>query len=412
MTSTHPSIPPATRRRIARSLVALALASFAAALGCAPKAAPPAPSPSAPAPAAPVILQTCPGPADGPSILVNALEDAHRALVANPATPLPPACVLSALSQIRGPMPDSIGDHALAIAAELERRGTTQADLLASEVTLLSRARRYADASRAYARLVAIDPQPPMDIARLAAAAAWQRADTSALLRILSTASRRAEAPPPLRTEYTVLRQVGALRSAINEARGFVRQNSRYTAAYPSLVGNFGTLGLTDSVVAYLRRALAQGTSRASLSPALDPYVNTMLRHATLYGSTYGWDAPIAGAMRVDSALSTPSTKFLVASLMVQSVVPAIDEIGALVTPPSWLPRTIGAADASDAARTRSAGCRRIARVSASVDAADARLRAGGSGFAVPAVQRLVSALSNERSRLEALGDVCARGSR
>ena len=134
-----------------------------------------------------------------------------------------------------------------------------------------------------------------------------------------------------------MLRQVGELRAAINEARGLIRQNPKYVAAYPSLVGNFGTLGAADSVGAYLRRGMAQGAPRASLVPALDPLVNTVLRHASLYGSTYGWEGQIASAMRVDSVLSTASTKFLVAALIAQSAEKRIAEIGALVSGSSWV---------------------------------------------------------------------------
>src|SRR5262249_24389368 len=164
----------------------------------------------------------------------------------------------------------------------------------------------------------AIDPQPPLVIIRFAVVAAHQRGDTATMLRLLSGAAARPDAPPAFRTEHTVLQKVGALRSAIDESRGFIRQNPKYAAAYPSLVGNFGTLGKADSVIAYIVRALRQGVARSSLAPTVDPFVNTLLRHAALYGSAYGWETQIAAATRLDSALSTPSTKFLVASLIAQ----------------------------------------------------------------------------------------------
>jgi hypothetical protein len=355
-------------------------------------------------------MLTCPGPSDGPSILVNAVEEAYRGLLANPTTPLPPTCVLAAYAQVSAVLPDSIDAHALAVAAELGRRGSNDHDLLTSEIVLSARSRRYADVSRFYDRLAAIDSQPPMQAARLAIAAARQRADTAALSRILSRVSGRADASPALRSELTVLRQVSALHSAIAEARGLIRQNPKYVAAYPSLIANFGTLGTADSVAAYVRRALAQGATRASLTPAVDPLVNTMLRHAALYGSTYRWDTVIAAAMRVDSSTASASTRFLVAALIAQSAEPQIAQIDMLVSGNSWLPGSMGAAATGEAARGRAAACDRIPALTASLDLAQLRLREGGDRYAGGGVSQLVGSLANEKSRLAALQDVCGRG--
>ncbi len=216
-------------------------------------------------------MQTCPSAADGPSIVVGAVEDAHRAFVANPSTPLPPPCVLVAFAHVPVAVPDTINAHAIALAAELARRGGTQRELHESEVLLYSRAHRYAEVSRAYDALAATDPQPSIELARAAIVAARQRADTATLLRILTRTTARSDAPAILRSELNVLRQVAALHSAIAEARGLVRQNPKYVAGYPSLVGNFGTLGMADSVVTYIRRALANGATRASLTSTVDP---------------------------------------------------------------------------------------------------------------------------------------------
>jgi hypothetical protein len=207
--------------------------------------------------------------------------------------------------------------------------------------------------------------------------------------------------------ERTVLQQVGALRSAINESRGFVRQNPKYVAAYPSLIGNFGTLGNVDSVVVYIGRALGQGVTRPSLATAVDPAVNTLLRHATLYGnSSYGWETQIAAATRLDAALTTPSTKFLVASLIAQSAEQPIAELSPLIEGSSIFPGM----SANAASERRGPACRRIGPLTSSLDVATARLREGGDRFAVAAgVAQLGAALSAERERLVALQEVCAR---
>jgi tetratricopeptide (TPR) repeat protein len=389
-----------------RFMNAVGFAALAAAVACAPASPPATPAPTPTGPAAPSIMQTCPGPTDGPSIIVNAIEEANRALATNPATPLPPACVIGAYTQLTTLLPDSIDVHALAIATELSRRGGNQKELLAGEVVLFARAKRYAEASSAFERLTAIDRQPSLQVMHLAIIAARERSDTASLIRLLTRASSAPDAMPAYRAELNVVRQAGALRSAIDEARGLVRQNPKYVAAYPSLIGNFGTLGLADSMVAYARRALAQGAPRASLVAAVDPFVNATLRHAALYGSSYGWEKPVAAAMRVDSVLASPSTKFLVASLIVQAAEPDIAEIGALVSGTSWIARASGA-DAT--ARNRATGCGRIAGVSASLNVAESKLRDGGDRYAGGGVAQITSGLKAERGRLGDLQAVCAR---
>lgn len=386
---------------------------LAVATACAPAASTPTPSPTPAAPSAPTVMQTCPSASDGPSIIVNAIEDAHRALEANASTPLPPPCVLTAFARLTNPVPDVLETHAIDLASALARRGGNQRDLHESEVLLYARAHRYADVSRAYDALAAVEPMPSMDVARAAIVAAHERADTAALVRLLARNASRGDASPALRAELNVLRQVGALHTAINEARGLVRQNPKYLAGYPSLVGNFGTLGEPDSVVAYVRRALGQGAARSSLTSALDPLVNTMLRHAALYGSANRWATPIAAAERVDSALSSPSTKFLVASLLVQMAEPSIAEISALVNGTSYTPRALGvpsgAALGAESAASRVAGCRRIPAILVSLTIAEARMREGGSRYSGGGAAQVAAAIGGERTRLTDLQAACTR---
>ena len=131
-----------------RLLLAATLAALAAALGCAPKA--PSTSPAATGgPASPTVMRSCPDPSDGPSIVVNAIEEAHRAFVANAATRLPPVCVLGGVFASAWRDSGLIDAHALTIAAELGRRGASERELLSSEIVLFARARRYAEVSRA-----------------------------------------------------------------------------------------------------------------------------------------------------------------------------------------------------------------------------------------------------------------------
>lgn len=399
----------ASSRQLHRYYAPMALCVLAGAVACATKTTLPAPVAAPPTAGVPTVMQTCPDPTDGPSIVINAVDEAHRALVANPTTPLPPPCVLAAFARIASPLPDSLNTGALALATELRRRGSNQRELLATEIVLLARMRRYADASASYARLVALDSQPSIEVTRLAIAAAHQRSDTATLVRILARTASQPGAGPAMAAELNVLRQVSALRAAINEARGLIRQNPKYVGGYPSLVGNFGTLGMADSVVAYIRHALAQSVPRATLSPSVENFATATLRHATLYGSTYGWDAQIAAATRVDSALTSPATKFLVASLLVQSAEPAIAEISSQVSETSLSPRPTDAAARDQVEQRRAAGCRRIVPISQRFDAAQTYLRNGGDRVPAGGVQQLAAALAAGQSTLTTLQERCAK---
>jgi hypothetical protein len=391
-------VPPAAFLRGATAVVL-----FAALSGCASKPTSTA-SASAPAaaPATPAWL-SCPGPSDGVSIVADAITEAHRAFVSNPSTQLPPACVFSALAGVANSVSDSTVVRALVLAAEVRRRGPEPRDLAAAEVVLLSRAHRYAEVSRAYDRLAALDSQPALHVVRLAIAAARQRGDTASLLRILARTVPRHDATAAMRTEYNVVRQASQLWAAVNEARGLLRQNPKYLAAYPSLVGNFGTLGLADSVAATSRRALAAGATRSAILPSVELLVSAMLRHAALYGSAYPWESAIASATRVDSALSTPSTKFLTATLIVYAAEARSSEIGVLVGTPA-LSRTADAATKEQ----RATGCRRIPAVAASLDLAERRLREGGDSYQGGNGQ-VRSGISAAREKLSSLQDICTR---
>ena len=328
-------------------------------------------------------------------------------MAANPTGPVPPVCLVAAFARIQTAIPDSLDEHAIAIAAELDKRGMDRKNLLASEVALLARAHRYAEVSRTYDRLVAIDPHPSTDVMRLAIVAAYQRADSTSLLRLLTVAAARPDAPPALKSEQNVMRQVAALKSAINESRGLIRQNPKYTQAYPSLVGNFGTMGATDSVVAYIERGLKQGASRAWIATGLDLFVNAMLRHAAVYGSAYGWDAQIAAATRVDEALSTSSTKFLIASLIVQGMEPRIAELTSQITGSSLVPHATSAAASGDLGRPPA--CQRVTTALSSLDVASSKMKEGGDRYTGGGVPQIAAGIGAERERLTALRDVCTR---
>ena len=200
--------PPFTLSAFLRGVMVAAV--VAGLSGCASKpTSASAPAPAA-APAAPAWL-SCPGPSDGASIVADDINEAHRAFASNPSTQLPPACVFSALAGVATGVTDSTVARALVLTGEVRRRGPATRELAAAEVVLLARAHRYAEVTRAYDRLVALDSQPAFQVVRLALGAARQRGDTVSLLRILARTVPRHDATAAMRTEYNVVRQASQL---------------------------------------------------------------------------------------------------------------------------------------------------------------------------------------------------------
>jgi hypothetical protein len=380
--------------RMLRVLPLATAIALIAPIACAPSSssAPGARGARGPAPGG-TTSQTCPAPDDGPTIVVEAIESAHRAIAANPATMPPPVCLVAAVAQLQTPIADSTREHALSVAAAIGRRGNAQAELLVSEMMLLSGLERHADVSRTYDRLLAVDSAPSFEIVRIALGAAHARADTATLARIVAKTASRSGAPAAFRTESDVLRNVGRLWTAVNQAGDILRQYPRTVNQYPSIVANFATLALPDSVAAYARRGVANGATRAALMSSIESFASTMQRHAWLYGSAYNWDRALTGAMRVDSALSIPSTKFLMASFAVQSVSPAVADAS-------------GDVDSNDAAR-RATACQALTRASSTLEAADAHLRAAGNRPTADAVNSLDAALRATRNRVTELRARC-----
>lgn len=392
----------------ARARAKIALIASLGLAACAPKAAV-APRSAEPAPGpVPGVMRRCPDESDGPSIVANAIEDAHRAVSRDPSAQLPPACVVTAFARMPQVVPESLDTHALALATELERRGADARELIAGEMAIRARRRQFTELWSAYVRLTAVDSQPAIDVLRLAASAARARGDSASLMAILAKGSARADATTTMRNEYAVLQRVSALATAINQARGFIRQNPKYVAAYPSLVANFGTLGLADSVAAYTRRGLTNGATPAALTPVLESLVNTLLRHASLYSSVFDWNAAIAGAERVDAALPSAATKFLIASLIVKSAGPRIAEADALVNGLSWWPSREAGSAAPGAAATRADGCARAGALNAALDVAQRSLGQGGDRFPNGGPE-LVAPYATARGLVESIIAVCGK---
>jgi hypothetical protein len=393
---------PLTSRAVVAAVAILSV------YGCAPKTAPapvpaPAPPPAvvAPTPVGPTVATTCPSPTDGPSIVVSAVEESYRAFRANPTGAIPPACVLTAFAKLNTSLPDSMVGHAVSLAEEATRREPKAMERLTTETVLLARAARHGDALRAYNRVVAEDSaRVTPELHRIGIRAAHRVADTASLLRALTRASRDPGASPSFNMEQRIITSVRALLTAIESGRGLLRQNPNYVAAFPSLIINFGQLGNSDSVMAYARRALAARAEPTSITGAMDAIVATMLRHATLYGPVESWETLVRKGMRVDSTLSTPSTKLLVSALITYAADAQVAEIAALVGGKVVGPMVGDAESRARAAADRDVGCRRIPSLKALLDVAEARLRDGGSRYPGPTVPAIVTGLSQARNSI------------
>jgi hypothetical protein len=333
--------------------------------------------------------------------VVGAVEESYRAWRANPTGAIPPGCILTAFAKVTAPLPDSTVGHAISLAEEATRREPKALERLSTETILLARAARHSDALRAYNRAVAEDStRVAMELHRIGIKAAHRVADTASLLRALTRAARDPGASTSFSTERQIITRVPGLLDAIVTGRGFLRQNPNYVAAFPSIIINFGQLGNADSVMLYVRRALAARAEPTAIAPGMDAIVATVLRHATLYGPVDGWDNLVKKGMRIDSTLSTPSTKLMMAALITYAADAQVADIDALVSGKVAAPMATDAESRARAAADRATGCSRIPSVKASLDVAEAKLRDGGSRYPGPTVPAIVAGLSQARNSI------------
>lgn len=337
---------------------------------------------------------------------------AHAAWTANPRAPLPPDCVFEAIA--RNPLvhSDSAIVQALDLSAEALRRSPENPLVLKARITLLSRAGRYADVAGAVDELFFVRPSmlSPAEY-RLAIAAAMRLHDTVAIVNRLANAATRFPRMELFAREYDVWRQLPRLRAVIDTVRRRMAAEPSLTEGYSILASVYGNLDMPDSALANARRALKRGVPPAVVGPALESLIGVRMRRAQLLGSVELWQRTLTVATSIDSVLSTPASKYLVALALSEIVAD-----GTRLAQEIHFGLETGRPEGFGRVEIRDSGtavlhvmtCERLAELQVMITTANAKLAAGGRRFSPETVPALQSQLDTMKTILEQLKPRCA----
>ena len=92
-----------------------------------------------------------------------------------------------------------------------------------------------------------------------------------------------------------------------------MRDDKTLTLGYANLVSIYGNLDMADSALAYTRIALKSGVARSVVATSLESLIGVTLRHAQFMDAPDIWERTLPRAEKIDSALSTPASKYLLA---------------------------------------------------------------------------------------------------
>lgn len=340
------------------------------------------------------------------------LGRAHAAWRQNPQAPIPPLCVYEAIARAPVAHSDLAVAAALDLGAEALRRSPGDAMLLKARIVLLYRAQRYAEVAPTMDELFFNGGSAHVteEAHRVTVAAAMQLRDTAAITNRLANAAERYPRSHLFAPEYEIWRQFKRLNALVDSVHLRMKQDPRVVGGYASLASIFGNLDRPDSAIAYTKLALKHGVSRPLIEPALGSLIGLRLRRAQILASPAVWRATLPVALAADSALSTPSSKYLVAITLLEIVADqarlaqAINYSLGTGEPggPGRISLTPGQAPTLQVLT-----CERLAELNRMIQQARANLDAGGDKFAVQTIPALRSGLAGMTATLGQLKPRC-----
>lgn len=341
----------------------------------------------------------------------NEVEVAFARWQKAPTDPVPAACLYAAVARSPLLQSDSVILKALDLSAEALRRSPENPDILAARIVLLSRARRYAEVAPAMDELFLARPTATtQEMHRLTVGAVMQLHDTSAILSRLGNAAARFGSSPTFAPEYEVWRQIPRLRALVDTVHRIMGKDPTLIVGLVNLSSIYGNLDQPDSALVYARRALRAGNSRDVVAKALESLIGVKLRRAQLIGVPEVWVATLPVALAIDSTLSTPASKYLIARTLSEIVA---DETRLA----QYISSSLDSGDPAGYARVQTAvggntylrvmTCSRIAELNEMIAAARGKLAAGGDRFAVETVSRLRAGLDGMAASLAQLKPRC-----
>jgi hypothetical protein len=306
---------------------------------------------------------------------------------------------------------DSVILKSLDLSEEALRRSPENAEILSARVVLLSRARRYADVPGTMDELFMVRPSAiTEEMHRITIGAVMQLNDTAAIKSRLANAAARFGSSPTFAPEYDVWRQIPRLRLLIDTVHRIMKKDPTLVAGFVNLSSVYGNLDRPDSAIHYAKRALAAGLGRDVVGKGLESLIGIKLRRAQLLGTPEAWSATLPVALRIDSTLSTPASKYLVAR--------ALSEIVADETRlAQYISSSLDSGDPAGYARISTAvggntyarvmTCGHVAELGEMIATSRAKLDAGGDRFAPATIPRLRGGLDAMEKSLAQLKPRC-----
>lgn len=354
----------------------------------------------------------CPDSATPARMVDYEIGRAHAAWLQNPQTAIPPLCVYEAIARIPVAHSDSAAAAALDLSAEALKRSPGDAAMLKARIVLLYRARRYAEVAPTMDELFFSGGSARVteEAHRVTVAAAMQLKDTAAIINRLANAAERYPRSNLFAAEYEIWRQFKRLRALVDSVHLRMKQDPRVVGGYASLASIYGSLDRPDSAIAYTKLALKHGVSRPIIEPSLGSLIGVRLRRAQIVASPAVWRATLPVARAADSALSMPTSKYLVALTLLEIVA---DEARIA----REINYSLGTGETGGSGRVRLMPgqaptlqvltCERLAELNRMIGEARAKLDAGGDKFAPQTIPAMRSGLAGMTATLAQLKPRC-----
>jgi hypothetical protein len=354
---------------------------------------------------------TCPDSTETPALIAYTVEKSFQSWTRDPSIAVPPSCLYRAVAQAPLAYSDSTVLQTLELMAEALKRSPGDADNLAARLILLYRARQYAAVGPAFDSLFMTRPSRlTPDAYRLTVAAAMRLGDTTAIIDRLANASQRFGSAVLFAREYDVWRQLPRLRLVVDTVQRRIRKEPTLVEAYSILASVYGNLDQPDSALAYARTALRRGVRRPVVAAALESLIGRELRRAQLILAADVWQSTLPVALRIDSTLSTPASKYLVAVTLAELVAD-----GARLAQAVGTGLSSGVTDGYSLVEVNPGGgtsrrvltCDRVAELRGMITLSRERLAAGGDQFAPQTVPGIRSGLDRMTAVFRQLAGHC-----
>jgi len=255
----------------------------------------------------------CPDDADPATVVDVMVDKAFGAYRANQAM-LPQSCLVERVSDSPYLHTDSAVVQALALTDALLKRTPENGPLLVARVVLLDRTRRYKDIDAAVSDVFGVNPALiTYDLERMAVGAAFRTADTANIKKHLSIGAGRFGKDRPFGAELAIFEQLPRLHALPDTVHRRLRADKSLIIGYSNLASIYGNLDMPDSALAYTRLALRHGVDRSVVATALESLIGTTLRHAQFMNGPDVWEKTLPRAEQIDSTLSMPASKYLLA---------------------------------------------------------------------------------------------------